>query len=139
MSELNVKEIRNDLGKSQSELASMLGVTLRTIQNWEAGKVIPKSKYEILRTLSDTKSHSNTNIGGDTNSTNSKNESINQNSNGDNNTQIAGNSNHIENSSALDRAFDEIAEMRKLLAEAIRNNKEQSDKFFSIIEKLQNK
>ena len=55
---------------------------------------------------------------------------------GDNNTSIAGNSNHVNNSKTLDKALDEISEMRKLLAEAIRNNKEQADRFFSIIEKV---
>lgn len=55
---------------------------------------------------------------------------------GDNSTQIAGNSNHINNSSTLDKALDEISEMRKLLAEAIKNNKEQTERFLSIIEKL---
>lgn len=53
---------------------------------------------------------------------------------GDNSTQIAGNSNHINCSSTIDKALNEISEMRKLLAEAIRNNKEQADRFFSIIE-----
>lgn len=55
---------------------------------------------------------------------------------GDNSTQIAGNSNHVNSSSTIDKALDEISEMRKLLAEAIRNNKEQADKFFSILEKM---
>lgn len=55
---------------------------------------------------------------------------------GDNNTSIAGNANHVNNSKTLDKALDEISEMRKLLAEAIRNNKEQADRFFSIIEKV---
>ncbi|EJW97746.1 hypothetical protein EVA_14152 [gut metagenome] len=54
---------------------------------------------------------------------------------GDNSTQIAG-SNVTENTS-LNKALDELSEMRKLLAEAIRNNKEQADRFFSIIEKIQ--
>lgn len=54
---------------------------------------------------------------------------------GDNSTQIAG-SNVTENTS-LNKALDELTEMRKLLAEAIRNNKEQADRFFRIIEKIQ--
>lgn len=54
---------------------------------------------------------------------------------GNNSTQIAG-SNITENTS-LNKALDELSEMRKLLAEAIRNNKEQADRFFSIIEKIQ--
>jgi DNA-binding XRE family transcriptional regulator len=45
---MNIKELRKRLGLSQSELASMIGVHLRTIQNYENGKVIPKVKHEIL-------------------------------------------------------------------------------------------
>lgn len=120
MSDLNVKEIRNKLGLTQEEFAKELGVALRTVQNWETGGVIPRTKCAILRKLNDNKLSSNNNE-----------------ANGDNNTQIAGNANHVNNSSTLDKALDEIAEMRKLLAEAIRNNKEQADKFFLIIEKLQ--
>lgn len=62
-----------------------------------------------------------------------------QNAKGDNNTQIAGNGNHINNAATLDKAIDEISAMRKLLETAIQNNKEQADKFFSIIERITNK
>ena len=64
---------------------------------------------------------------------------ITQNANGDNNTQIAGNGNHINNAATLDKAIDEISAMRKLLETAIQNNKEQADKFFSIIERITTK
>lgn len=56
--------------------------------------------------------------------------------NGDNNNNQQGNGNSYNSSSALDKAFDEIAEMRKLLAESIRNNKEQADNFFAIIKEM---
>ena len=48
MSEINIKNIREKLGLSQEELARKVGVSPRTVQNWEAGRVIPKSKHEIL-------------------------------------------------------------------------------------------
>ena len=51
MNDLDVKEIREKFGLSQEKLAKLLGVTTRTIQNWEAGNVIPDSKHEILREL----------------------------------------------------------------------------------------
>jgi len=37
-----LKELRRAGGLSQSGLAQALGVTVRTVQNYEAGKVLPK-------------------------------------------------------------------------------------------------
>lgn len=51
MNDLNIKEIREKLGVSQETLAKMVGVHPRTIQNWESGTKIPKSKHAILRDL----------------------------------------------------------------------------------------
>ena len=61
-----------------------------------------------------------------------------QHADGDNNTQVAGYGNSVNFSSALDKALDEIAEMRKLLDKSIQNNKEQADKFFALIELIKN-
>ena len=44
----DVKVIREKLGISQEEFAKRLGVSSRTVQNWECGKKIPDSKREIL-------------------------------------------------------------------------------------------
>lgn len=46
-----VKQIRDFLGLSQEALAEKIGVHSRTIQNWESGGKIPKSKDAILRSL----------------------------------------------------------------------------------------
>ncbi|MCM1168829.1 MAG: helix-turn-helix domain-containing protein [Bacteroides sp.] len=51
MNDIDIKKIRETLGVSQEKLAGMLGVHSRTIQNWEAGAVIPHSKHAILRSL----------------------------------------------------------------------------------------
>ena len=51
MSEFDIKKIRNELGLTQKELATELGVDIKTIQNWERGKRIPDSKDGILRKL----------------------------------------------------------------------------------------
>lgn len=37
----DVREIRYRLGQSQSEFASMIGVTVPTLQSWEEGKRLP--------------------------------------------------------------------------------------------------
>ena len=51
MSTINIKELRKKVGVSQEKFAEMLGVHLRTVQNWEKGGVIPDSKYTILRKI----------------------------------------------------------------------------------------
>lgn len=48
---IDVKAIREKLGISQEEFAKVLGVSSRTVQNWERGKKIPDSKREILRKI----------------------------------------------------------------------------------------
>ena len=51
MCDLNIKEIRKNLNLSQTKFAEMLGVHIRTVQNWESGGVIPQAKYTLLRNL----------------------------------------------------------------------------------------
>jgi DNA-binding XRE family transcriptional regulator len=53
MNDLEIKKVRKKLKMSQTELARLLGVSLRTIQNWEAGENIPLTKHEILRNFID--------------------------------------------------------------------------------------
>lgn len=49
MNEIDIKTIRTELGMTQSEFAKRLGISTRTVQNWESGGAIPESKHEILR------------------------------------------------------------------------------------------
>ena len=49
----DVKAIREKLGISQEEFAKCLGVSSRTVQNWEFGKKIPDSKREILAKIAE--------------------------------------------------------------------------------------
>lgn len=51
MNDLDIKEIRAHLGITQAELAKRLGVSERTVQNWESGTTIPESKHALLRGL----------------------------------------------------------------------------------------
>lgn len=48
---MNVKELREDLKLTQQELAYKMGVTLRTIQNWEGGKPVPLASERMLKDL----------------------------------------------------------------------------------------
>ena len=57
--------------------------------------------------------------------------SVQQMLNGDNNKQIAGNNNHVNLPSTLDKAINEIAEQRKLVAKA----QEQIDRLISLLER----
>ena len=48
---MDVKELRAELGLTQSELAYKCGVTIRTVQNWESGGVIPQATLKFLDIL----------------------------------------------------------------------------------------
>lgn len=51
MTDLEFKELRQKLDLTQVQLAKLIGVDVKTIQNWEAGRKIPRSKDGILRSL----------------------------------------------------------------------------------------
>lgn len=59
--------------------------------------------------------------------------SVTQTSHGDNSPNIAGNGNNVNTSPTIDKAIDEIAEQRKLVAKS----QEQIDRLLAIIEKMQ--
>ena len=44
----DVKAIRSKLGKSQSEFALMIGVSVSTLQNWEQGRRRPEGPAQAL-------------------------------------------------------------------------------------------
>ena len=56
MNEVDIKKIRKKLKMTQAAFAKSIGVSLKTIQNWESGSIIPKSKYAILRNIEATNS-----------------------------------------------------------------------------------
>jgi putative transcriptional regulator len=45
---LDIKEIRTRLGKSQSEFARMIGVSVATLRNWEQGRRQPEGPARAL-------------------------------------------------------------------------------------------
>lgn len=51
MNNINIKENRKKLGLTQSDLAEKIGVTLKTIQNYEKGETIPVSKLALLHNV----------------------------------------------------------------------------------------
>ena len=133
MNGMNTREIREKFGLSQERFAKILGVTARTVQNWEAGGTIPQSKQEILHEIS---LNPQLYIGGEQ-----------QNVNGANTTTTTTN-NHTTNNygecdgctanGIVDKLIDEIAEQRKLFAksqEQFAKSQEQIDRLLGIIEK----
>lgn len=44
----NVKQIREQYGLSQSEFAALLGVSAKTLQNWEQGRRTPHGAARVL-------------------------------------------------------------------------------------------
>lgn len=44
-----IKEARNRAGMTQQELAIKIGVTLRTVGNWERGATVPRDREPRLR------------------------------------------------------------------------------------------
>lgn len=48
---MNIKKIRSEYGYTQQSFADEIGVSIATVQNWEAGKTIPNTKIKIIETL----------------------------------------------------------------------------------------
>jgi putative transcriptional regulator len=44
----DVQSIRAKFGISQAEFASLLGISVRTLENWEQGRRIPKGPARVL-------------------------------------------------------------------------------------------
>lgn len=51
MKGLEIKQKRKQLGYTQEELAIRLGVSVKTISNYENGEIIPESKKALLRNV----------------------------------------------------------------------------------------
>ena len=49
----NVKSIREKIGLSQSAFAGLLGVSVRTLQEWEQGRRKPKGPAQALLRVAD--------------------------------------------------------------------------------------
>ncbi len=49
----DVKGIRAKFGISQSEFASMLGISVRTLENWEQNRRAPKGPARVLLQISE--------------------------------------------------------------------------------------
>lgn len=122
MNGLETKEVREKLGLSQERFAKLLGVTTRTVQNWESGGTIPQTKQAILHEIA---VNPQLYIGGEQSNINGTNTTT-TNNHTTNNYGECDTDNGI-----VDKLIDEIAEQRKLVAKS----QEQIDRLLRIIEK----
>jgi putative transcriptional regulator len=44
----DVKEIRSNSGLSQSEFATLMGISVKTLRNWEQGRRVPGGAARVL-------------------------------------------------------------------------------------------
>jgi putative transcriptional regulator len=49
----SIKEIRSKLGVSQSEFARMIGIPVKTVQNWEQGRTQPDAPAKALMRIAE--------------------------------------------------------------------------------------
>ena len=122
MNGLETKEVREKFGLSQERFAKLLGVTTRTVQNWESGGTIPQTKQAILHEMA---LNPQMYIGGEQSNVNGTNTTT-TNNHTTNNYGECDSDNGI-----IDKLIDEIAEQRKLFAKS----QEQIDRLLGIIEK----
>lgn len=124
MNGMETREIREKFGLSQERFAKLLGVTARTVQNWEAGGTIPQSKQEILHEIS---LNPQLYFGGEQSNINGTNTTTTNNHTNNNYGEFEG----CTDNGIVDKLIDEIAEQRKLVAKS----QEQIDRLLGIIEK----
>lgn len=124
MNGMDTREIREKFGLSQERFAKILGVTARTVQNWEAGGTIPQTKQELLHEIS---INPQLYFGGEQSNINGTNTTTTNN----NNTNNYGECEGCTDNGIVDKLIDEIAEQRKLVAKS----QEQIDRLLGIIEK----
>lgn len=137
----NIKKFREQNNLTQKQLSEICGVTLRTVQNWEAGKTIPDNIVKLLRSLSSKSENISSSLCFNVDESNTiDSPSVQQRSYGKNSPNVNGNINHVGGCTAIDRAFTsiqtslaqseamlktldtalaEIAEQRKLVAQSM--------------------
>lgn len=132
----DVKKIREANHLTQKQLAEMCGVTLRTVQNWEAGKTIPDNILRLLQSLTST---------GEIVSPSSNNSSMDEvKLNLPVEQHVKGTNNHFSGTgdvsegvpaSLLQQALDEVTAQRVMTEKALA----QVERLVTVIERLSNK
>lgn len=131
----DIKKFREANNLTQKQLSDICGVTLRTVQNWEAGKNVPNNILRLLQSIAPQGVIISPSANTESNSGNI-NSSVAQHVKGTGH-HISGTGNISEGvpTTMLQQALNEITEMRKLLADEMRNNNEQIERLISLLEK----
>jgi putative transcriptional regulator len=53
MDRLDIKRIREGYGLTQEQFAAMLGISVRTLRNWEQGRRVPEGPAMVLLRVAD--------------------------------------------------------------------------------------
>lgn len=112
---LDVKKMRESHGWTQQELADACGVSLRTVQSWEAGKAVSKRQMRLLNAIDSPDAPVITQISHGDHFTNFKNSKV-------------------EQPTLLGKALDEIAAMRKAFTDALADQQKITNRLLTIIE-----
>lgn len=114
-----VKKLRQTHGWTQLELAEKCGVTLRTIQNWEAGKPMSNSQMKLLHSIANGESAQVLHVG--------------------DNSLVNSNNNRVKPSvdAVVEQMMSELSELRKALTDALIVNQKHTDRLLTIIENEQ--
>ncbi len=132
----DIKKFREQKGLTQKQLSELCGVTLRTVQNWEAGRTIPDNIVKLLQSLSSNDEIISSSLFGNTNGGDVVNSPVEQHVRGDGN-KFSGSGDVSDGvpTALLQQALNEITEMRQLLAESVRNTNALSLRLMNLLEK----
>lgn len=132
----NIKKFRERKNLTQKQLAEVCGVTLRTVQNWEAGKTIPDNIVKLIQTLNGKDEMISQLLFGCGGNGKTINSPVEQRVNGDGN-KFSGSGDVSDGvpASLLQQALDEITQMRQLLSESVKNTNDLSQRLMNLLER----
>lgn len=131
----NIKKFREQNKLTQKQLSEICGVTLRTVQNWEAGKTIPDNIVKLLHSLTAKGEIISSSLFGNVDDGDTINSPVKQHVKGNGN-KFSGNGDVSDGVPAalLQQSLNEITEMRQLLAESVRNTNDLSQRLMNLLE-----
>lgn len=132
----NIKKFREQNNLTQKQLSEICGVTVRTVQNWEAGKTIPDNIVRLIHSLAAKGELVSPSVFGNIDGGDNINSTVEQHVKGDGN-RFSGTGDISDGVPAalLQQALNEITQMRMLLAESVQNTNNLSQRLMNLLEK----